>query len=338
MHKRQLGSEGLTVSALGLGTMGMSGVAGMPLMYGAPDESEGIATIQRAIDLGVDFFDTAEVYGPYTNEELLGRALAGRRHQVVIATKFGFAISPEGRMTGVDGRPENVRRALDGCLRRLGTDYIDLWYQHRRDRDVPIEDTVGVMAEQVKAGKVRYLGLSEMGAETIRRAHAVHPISALQSEWSLWERNLETPTSAGATSLVQLCRELGIGLVPYSPLGRGFLGGELPDPNSLPDSDYRKHDPRFQGENYQANLRLLASVKRIAAHKGATPAQVALAWLLAKGDDVVPIPGTKRRSYLEANVAAAGLQLEPAEVAELDSEGGAAGARYGEKALAMIER
>jgi len=338
MQKRRLGSQGLTVSALGLGTMGMSGVAGMPLMYGAADEAEGIATIQRAIELGVDFFDTAEVYGPYVNEELLARALAGRREQVIIATKFGFQITPEGKMAGVDGRPENVRRALDGCLRRLGTDYIDLWYQHRRDRSVPIEDTVGAMAEQVKAGKVRYLGLSEMAADTLRRAHAVHPISALQSEWSLWERNLEMTGADGAPSLVEVCRELGIGIVPYSPLGRGFLGGVLPDPASLPDSDYRKHDPRFQGENYQANLRLLDTVKRIALQKSATPPEVALAWLLAKGEDVVPIPGTKRRRYLEENIGALKLALTAEDMAELEAHGMAAGARYSEKALAMIER
>lgn len=338
MQKRALGTQGLRVSALGLGTMGMSGVAGMPLMYGAPDEAEGIATIHRALELGVDFFDTAEVYGPYVNEELLARALGKRRHEVVIATKFGFAITPEGKMAGVDGSPANVRRALEGCLKRLGTDHIDLWYQHRRDRSVPIEDTVGVMAEQVKAGKVRYLGLSEMSTDTIRRAHAVHPISAVQSEWSLWERNLETPGSDGSLSIVDTCRELGIGLVPYSPLGRGFLGGTLPDPATLPDSDYRKHDPRFQGENYQRNLRLLDAVNRIAAIRNATPAQIALAWLLAKGTDVVPIPGTKRRRYLEENVGAVKLTLSAAEIIELDSLGTAAGPRYTERALSMIER
>jgi aryl-alcohol dehydrogenase-like predicted oxidoreductase len=255
MQKRALGTQGLSVSALGLGTMGMSGVAGMPLMYGAPDEAEGIATIHRALELGIDFFDTAEVYGPYVNEELLARALGTRRHEVVIATKFGFALTADGKMAGVDGSPANVRRALEGCLQRLGTDHIDLWYQHRRDRSVPIEETVGVMAEQVKAGKVRYLGLSEMSAETIRRAHAVHPISAVQSEWSLWERNLEEPGADGSASIVATCRELGIGLVPYSPLGRGFLGGTLPDPATLPDSDYRKHDPRLQGDGRESHGR-----------------------------------------------------------------------------------
>jgi aryl-alcohol dehydrogenase-like predicted oxidoreductase len=338
MQKRALGTQGLSVSALGLGTMGMSGVAGMPLMYGAPDEAEGIATIHRALELGIDFFDTAEVYGPYVNEELLARALGTRRHEVVIATKFGFALTADGKMAGVDGSPANVRRALEGCLQRLGTDHIDLWYQHRRDRSVPIEETVGVMAEQVKAGKVRYLGLSEMSAETIRRAHAVHPISAVQSEWSLWERNLEEPGADGSASIVATCRELGIGLVPYSPLGRGFLGGTLPDPATLPDSDYRKHDPRLQGDNYQRNLRLLTAVNRMAAVREATPAQVALAWLLAKGNDVVPIPGTKRRRYLEENIGAITLTLSAAELAELDALGTAAGPRYTERALSMIER
>lgn len=338
MQKRALGTQGLTVSTLGLGTMGMTGVAGMPSMYGIADESENIATLHRAIELGVDFFDTAEVYGPYVNEELLARALGNRRDEVVIATKFGFAFSPEGKIAGVDGSPANVRRALEGCLQRLGTDHIDLWYQHRRDRSVPIEETVGVMAEQVKAGKVRYLGLSEMSAETIRRAHAVHPISAVQSEWSLWERNLEEPGADGSASIVATCRELGIGLVPYSPLGRGFLGGTLPDPATLPDSDYRKHDPRLQGENYQRNLRLLTAVNRMAAVREATPAQIALAWLLAKGNDVVPIPGTKRRRYLEDNVGATTLVLSAAELAELDGLGTAAGPRYTERALSMIER
>jgi aryl-alcohol dehydrogenase-like predicted oxidoreductase len=338
MQKRALGTQGLSVSALGLGTMGMSGVAGMPLMYGAPDEAEGIATIHHALELGIDFFDTAEVYGPYVNEALLARALGTRRHEVVIATKFGFSITPDGKMAGVDGSPANVRRALEGCLQRLGTDHIDLWYQHRRDRSVPIEETVGVMAEQVKTGKVRYLGLSEMSAETIRRAHAVHPISAVQSEWSLWERNLEEPGADGSASIVATCRELGIGLVPYSPLGRGFLGGTLPDPATLPDSDYRKHDPRLQGDNYQRNLRLLTAVNRMAAVREATPAQIALAWLLAKGNDVVPIPGTKRRRYLEENVGATTLTLSATELAELDALGTAAGPRYTERALSMIER
>ena len=339
MEHRNLGSQGLRVSALGLGTMGMTGVAGMPDMYGVPDEAEGIATIQRALDLGIDFFDTAEVYGPWTNEALLARALAGRRGQVIIATKFGFALSADGRMTGIDGRPQNVRRALDGCLQRLGTDYIDLWYQHRLDRSVPIEETVGAMAEQVRAGKVRFLGLSEMGAATIRRAHAVHPISAVQSEYSLWERNIEEPAPDGSPGVLDTCRELGIGTVPYSPLGRGFLTGALPAPDELPESDYRRrHDPRFAAGHYQRNLARLEAVRRVAARHGATGAQVALAWLLHRGPDVVPIPGTKRVSYLEDNAGAAGLQLTAPDLAELDALGKADGPRYTERAMAAIDR
>ena len=339
MQRRRLGSQGLEVSAIGLGTMGMSGVAGMPDMYGAPDEAEGIATIRRALDLGIDFFDTAEVYGPGTNELLLAKALEGRRDRAVIATKFGFRITMDGRIAGVDGSPANVRRALDGCLQRLGTDHIDLWYQHRRDREVPIEETVGVMADQVKAGKVRYLGLSEMSAETIRRAHAVHPISAVQSEYSVWERNLEDRTLDGGPSIIETCRALGIGLVPYSPLGRGFFGGALPeDPKALPDDDYRRNDPRFQGENYVRNRTLLAAIEKVARQHEAKPAQVALAWLLARGPDVVPIPGTKRRSYLEINAESVHLTLTPSEIAELDTLGHASGARYNERSMATIER
>jgi len=338
LRPRLLGSQGLQVAEIGLGVMGMTGVAGMPLMYGAPDDAEGIATIRRALDLGVDFFDSAEVYGPYTNESLLGEALAGRRHEAVVATKFGFAFDPEQRIAGLDSRPENVRRAIDGSLRRLGTDYIDLWYQHRLDRAVPIEDTVGAMAEQVTAGKVRYLGLSEVGSNTLRRAHAVHPISALQSEYSLWERNLEARGPAGEPSVLDTCRELGIGIVPYSPLGRGFLGGTLPDPQQLPASDYRRHDPRLQGDNYARNLALLATVQNIAAAHAAHPAQVALAWLLQRGDDIVPIPGTKRRHYLEINVQAASLELSAAEVAAIDALGSAAGPRYTARSMEWIDR
>jgi aryl-alcohol dehydrogenase-like predicted oxidoreductase len=338
MPRRRLGRQGLEVSALGLGTMGMTGVAGMPLMYGAPDEKEGLATLHRALELGINFFDTAEVYGPYINEELVARGLGARRKDVVIATKFGFALDQDGKMTGVDGRPENVRRALDGCLQRLGTDYIDLWYQHRRDRDVPIEDTVGAMAEQVKAGKVRFLGLSEMGAETLRRAHAVHPISALQSEYSLWERNLEQPSAEGGASLIDTCRELGVGIVPYSPLGRGFLSGHLPPIEELADSDYRRVDPRFSAEHYATNLQLLAQVKEIAATRNVEPAQIALAWLLARGPDIVPIPGTKRRRFLEINTAAVYLELTPEELTQLDRLGEASGPRYTPRAMQMIER
>jgi aryl-alcohol dehydrogenase-like predicted oxidoreductase len=339
MQRRKLGSQGLEVSTIGLGTMGMTGIAGMPDVYGAADEVEGIATIRRALDLGIDFLDTAEVYGPGANEVLLAKALEGRRERAIIATKFGFRLSMDGKITGVDGSPENVRRALEGCLQRLGTDHIDLWYQHRRDRTVPIEETVGVMAEQVKAGKVRYLGLSEMSAETIRRAHAVHPISAVQSEYSVWERNLEECPLEGGPSVLETCRELGIGLVPYSPLGRGFFGGALPeDPSTLPANDYRRNDPRFQGENYTRNRALLAAIEKVALQHEAKPAQVALAWLLARGPDIVPIPGTKRRSYLEVNAEAVHLMLTPSEITELDALGAANGPRYSERAMAMIER
>lgn len=338
MQRRKLGTRGLEVSAIGLGTMGMTGVAGMPEMYGSTDDAEGIATIHRALELGINFFDTAEVYGPRSNEELLRRALVGRREPVVIATKFGFKYSADDKIAGVDGRPENVRRALDGCLQRLGVDCIDLWYQHRRDFDVPIEETVGAMAEQVKAGKVKYLGLSEMGGETLRRAHAVHPISALQSEYSLWERNIEQPAANGGASVLAVCRELGIGIVPYSPLGRGFLTGGVPDPATLPASDYRRFDPRFTAENYARNLRLLEAVKTVAAKHHAHAAQVALAWLLHQGEDIVPIPGTKRRSYLQINAGAAALKLDAADLQALDELGPASGERYTERSLAWIER
>ena len=338
MQRRRVGGQGLEVSAIGLGTMGMTGVAGMPLMYGPPDEAEGIATIHRALELGIDFFDTAEVYGPYINEELLAKALGRRRSEVIIATKFGFALDAAGKMVGVDGRPENVRRALDGCLQRLGTDYIDLWYQHRRDRSVPIEDTVGAMAEQVKAGKVRFLGLSEMSAATIRRAHGVHPITALQSEYSLWERNIEHPAEDGGPSILETCRELDIGIVPYSPLGRGFLSGKLPAPETLSDTDYRRLDPRFSVEHYAKNLQRLDIVKDIAAGLEAEPAQVALAWLLARGPDVIPIPGTKRRSFLEINAAATELLLSAEDLRRLDSVQEASGPRYTPRAMDMIER
>jgi len=327
LAKRKLGRQGLEVSALGLGCMGMS------QSYGVPDEQESVATIHRAIDLGVTFFDTAEVYGPYTNEELLGRALKGRRHQVAIATKFGFLIE-DGRMAGVDSRPEHVRKVAAASLLRLGTDHIDLFYQHRVDPAVPIEDVVGAMAELVGEGKVRFLGLSEAGESTIRRAHAVHPISALQSEYSLWERNLEP-------GIVPVLRELGIGLVPFSPLGRGFLTGTAKRAEEQPQGDYRRGDPRFQGENFDANMRAASVVRDLAAQKGATPGQVALAWLLHKGNDVVPIPGTKRRSYLEENVGAASLSLSSGEVERLDAAlppGAAAGPRYSERQMSFIDR
>lgn len=331
MHLRKLGTQGLTVSAVGLGTMGMAGVAGMVDMYGAVDEAEAIATIHRALDIGVDFLDTAEVYGPYTNEQLVGRALKGRRDKAIVATKFGFRIGPDGSLQGADGSPANVRRALDGCLQRLGVDYIDLWYQHRLDRAVPIEDTVGAMAEQVKAGKVRFLGLSEVGVSTLRRAHAVHPISALQSEYSLWERNVEG-------DVLNECRALGIGFVPYSPLGRGFLSGKI-QLEALAESDYRrKHDPRYQADNFANNLGLVAAVQAVADRHGATAAQVAIAWLLHQGEDIVPIPGTKRRTYLEANAAAADLRLSPSDLAQLANVGRAAGARYTDRSMATIDR
>jgi len=327
---RTLGTQGLTVSALGLGCMGMS------QSYGTAeerDERESIATIHRALELGVTFFDTAEVYGPHTNEELLGRALKGRRDRAIVATKFGFKLAG-GAIAGLDSRPQHVREAVEGSLRRLGTDRIDLLYQHRVDPAVPIEDTVGAMAELVREGKVRFLGLSEAGERTIRRAHAVHPISALQSEYSLWERNLEP-------RLIPLLRELGIGLVPFAPLGRGFLTGAVKRAEEYPETDFRRNDPRYQGENFDANVRAASAVREIAAARGATPAQVALAWLLGKGPDVVPIPGTKRRRYLEENLGAADLTLGEEERARLDAALApekVAGPRYGQKQMAQVDR
>src|SRR6478752_3857330 len=309
---RTLGTQGLTVSALGLGLMGMS------QSYGTAeerDERESVATIHRAIELGCTFLDTAEAYGPYKNEELLGRALktaAGGRDSVVIATKFGFKFDNSGVIAGMDSRPEHIRSVVDASLRRLQTDHIDLLYQHRVDPAVPIEDVVGTMAELVRAGKVRFLGLSEAGEKTIRRAHAVHPISALQSEYSLWERNLES-------RIIPLLRELGIGLVPFAPLGRGFLTGTVKRAEEYSEGDYRRGDPRYQGENFDANVRAAGSVRDLAARKGATAAQIALAWLLERGPDIVPIPGTKRRKYLEENIGAAEVSLSTGEMAELDA-------------------
>jgi aryl-alcohol dehydrogenase-like predicted oxidoreductase len=306
---------------------------GMSQSYGAADETESIATIHRALDLGVTFFDTAEVYGPFTNEDLVGRALLGRRHEVVIATKFGFRIV-EGKSAGIDSRPEHVREVAEASLSRLRTDHIDLFYQHRVDPAVPIEDVVGEMAGLVREGKVRFLGLSEAGEETIRRAHAVHPISALQSEYSLWERNLEP-------RIIPLLRELEIGLVPFSPLGRGFLTGTAKRGEEYAEGDFRRGDPRFAGENFDANMRAAATVRELAKQKSATPAQVALAWLLHKGEDIVPIPGTKRRRCLEENVGAAALTLSPAEVSELDSALApekVAGPRYNERLMALVDR
>jgi aryl-alcohol dehydrogenase-like predicted oxidoreductase len=327
LPKRKLGNQGLEVSALGLGCMGMS------QSYGVPEDGESIATIHRALELGLDFFDTAEVYGPFINEELVGRALKGRRDQAVIATKFGFQIE-NGKITGTNSRPEHIREAADGCLRRLQTDYIDLFYQHRVDPKVPIEDVAGAVADLVRAGKVRYFGLSEAGEKTIRRAHAVHPVAALQSEYSLWERNLEP-------QIIPVLRELGIGLVPFSPLGRGFLTGTTKRAEEYPEGDYRRGDPRFQGENYDANVRAAALVQKVAEQKNAQPSQVALAWLLHKGDDIVPIPGTKRRSYLEENIAAVSIQLSPGEIAQLDeamSPDAVSGPRYNERMMAMVDR
>jgi len=334
MQRRKLGTQGLEVSAIGLGCMGMAGVAGMKAMYGPVDAEEAVATVRRAIDLGVDFFDTAEIYGPYANEQLVGRAIEGRRDGLVIATKFGFRIV-DGRAQGVDSRPENVRKVCDESLERLGIDVIDLFYQHRVDPEVPIEDTVGAMAELVAAGKVRFLALSEAAPETIRRAHAIHPISALQSEYSLWERTVEP-------DVLPVCRELGIGFVPYSPLGRGFLTGQVKRAEEYEEGDYRRNDPRYQGANFDANMRAVEAVMAVAARHAATPSQVALAWLLHQGDDIVPIPGTKRRDRIEENARAAELRLSDTDLGELDAAapvGATAGPRYGSPAMmAMVRR
>jgi aryl-alcohol dehydrogenase-like predicted oxidoreductase len=305
---------------------------GMSQSYGPADEGESIATLHRAIELGCTFFDTAEVYGPFANEELLGRAFKGRRDQVVIATKFGFRIE-NGKQVGSerDSRPEHIREAVEASLRRLATDHIDLLYQHRIDPAVPIEDVAGTVGDLVKQGKVRFFGLSEAGAANIRRAHAVYPVSALQSEYSLWERNLET-------DIIPALRELGIGLVPFSPLGRGFLTGEVKRAEDYPQGDYRRNDPRYQGANYEANVKAAQTVREIAAAKHAKPGQIALAWLLHKGNDVVPIPGTKRRKYLEENLAAESIQLDPAQMKVLDDTLKFSGRRYPDWMMAMIDR
>jgi aryl-alcohol dehydrogenase-like predicted oxidoreductase len=331
---RSLGTQGLTVSALGLGLMGMSEAYGTAEER---DERESLATIHRAIELGVTLFDTAEAYGPYENEKLLGRALKDgkvARDRVIIATKFGFSFDDNGEVTGVDSRPEHVREVLEASLRRLQTDYVDLFYQHRVDPAVPIEDVVGAMADLVGEGKVRFLGLSEAGEKTIRRAHAVHPISAVQSEYSLWERNLEP-------RLIPLLRELGIGLVPFAPLGRGFLTGSVKRAEEYPEGDFRRTDPRYQSENFDANMRAASAVRDVARRKGVTAGQIALAWLLHKGSDIVPIPGTKRRRYLEENVRAADVSLNAQEMRELDAALGPekiSGPRYSEEQLARVDR
>jgi aryl-alcohol dehydrogenase-like predicted oxidoreductase len=310
MEKRTLGDRGLEVSALGLGCMGMSA------FYGSTDEDEAIATIRETLDLGINFLDTAEMYGPFENEKLIGRAVAGHRDDWVIATKFG--VRPErdesGGWTRVrDGSPENVRRSVEGSLERLGTDRIDLYYQHRMDPNVPIEETVGAMAELVEEGKILHVGLSEAAPERIRKAHSTHPITAVQTEYSLWTRDLEA-------EILPTLRELGIGLVPYSPLGRGFLSGRFKSPDELDSDDFRRHGPRFTGENLEANLELAAKVEQLADQKGVTPAQLALAWVLAQGDDIVPIPGTKRRSYLEQNAGALEVELTDDDLERIDAE------------------
>jgi len=326
VQSRELGRSGLKVSAMGLGCMGMSA------FYGTRDDAESLATIERALELGVTFLDTSDTYGPHTNETLIGKAIAGRRDKFVIATKFGIVRGPGPNDRSINGRPEYVRQACDASLKRLGIDVIDLYYQHRVDRNVPIEDTVGAMAALVKAGKVRYLGLSEAGPETIRRACKVHPIAALQTEYSLWSREPED-------GLLALCRQLGIGFVAYSPLGRGFLTGHIKTPEDFEPDDTRRMWPRFQGENFQKNLDLVKSIEAMAAEKRCKPSQLALAWVLAQGNDIVPIPGTKRRKYLEENVAAMDVKLSADDLRRIDEvapKGFAVGSRYPEALMGSI--
>jgi aryl-alcohol dehydrogenase-like predicted oxidoreductase len=326
MGQRQLGKEGLTVSALGLGCMGMSE------FYGTADDKESAAVIHRALDLGINFIDTADMYGPFKNEELVGKAIRGRRAEVILATKFGIVRTADPAQRGVNGRPEYVKKSCDGSLQRLGVDHIDLYYQHRVDPKVPVEDTIGAMADLVKAGKVRYLGMSEAGPQTIRRAHRVHPLSALQSEYSLWTLDPED-------EVLPAVRELGIGFVAYSPLGRGFLTGRFRHPEDLAENDFRRHSPRFQGENFMKNLDLVDQVDRIAKEKGISSGQLALAWVLAQGQDIVPIPGTTRRRHLEENAAALGIKLSGEDlkaIREAMPKGAVSGSRYPEEMMRLV--
>ena len=327
MEQRTLGGQGLVVPALGLGCMGMS------QSYGPGDDQESVATIHRALDLGMTFLDTADVYGLSANERLVGKAIAGRRDEVVLATKFGNQRRPDGSLIRINGEPDYVRQACDASLERLGVDHIDLYYQHRVDRSVPVEDTWGAMAELVEAGKVRYLGISEAAPATVRRAHAVHPISAGQYEWSLFTRDLED-------ELLATARELGVGLVAYSPLGRGFLSGRITSPDDFGEHDFRRDHPRFTGENFARNLELVDQVRQLAASKGVTPSQLAIAWVLAQGDDVVAIPGTKRRSYLEENLGALDVELtgeDLAAIEEVTPRGSVAGERYTPEHMANVD-